>query len=74
MDLQKLSISEIRGLEQGKQREAVVDIRKEIALARMEVISNNPNLGTRIKKLRKSLARLKTVQGEKQILKTGRNK
>lgn len=65
MDLQKLDINEIREMEAPRMREVEHDIRKEISLARMDIVSNDPSRGHTIRKLRRSLARVKTVQTEK---------
>lgn len=65
MDFAKLSAKEIRALDTKKIGDNSKNIRKELVGLRMDVYNAGPQAKTKARKLRKTLARLLTVGGEK---------
>ena len=64
-DLHKLSAADLRGFDAAKSRETQTEISRELAKIRMDVYTAR-NLHTgKIRGLRKSLARLLTIESEK---------
>ena len=65
MDVLKVSTEELRGVELKELRTAEDDVRKQLAELKMDIYSAaGTNVG-KVRKLRKTLARIKTVQTEK---------
>ena len=65
MDVFKVKTEELRGTEAAALQNAENDVRKQLAEQRMDIYSAaGANVGS-IRKLRKTLARIKTVQAEK---------
>ena len=64
MDLLKLHIDEIRGFEGARIRQVEDDIRRQMLDSRMNMNTVDGKATQKVKQLRKSLARLKTVQSE----------
>ena len=65
MDVLKVTTEELRGAEAKDLRTAEEDVRKQLAEMKMDIYSAAAtNVGS-VRKLRKTLARIKTVQAEK---------
>ncbi len=65
MDILKMNTDEIRKLDSAKMREVQDDIRKQLAQIRMDIYSA-PTVNTgKVRKLKKSLARVLTIENEK---------
>ena len=65
MDIMKLKASEIRSFNEAKFKEAEADIREQLNKNRLDVYGNQASMSANAKKLRKSLARIKTVLSER---------
>ncbi|SME88907.1 50S ribosomal protein L29 [Pseudobacteriovorax antillogorgiicola] len=65
MDVLKVTTEELRGAEAKDLRTAEEDVRKQLAELKMDIYSAAGNSVGTIRKLRKTLARIKTVQTEK---------
>src|SRR4051794_9683655 len=63
MELHKLTSEEIRGYDAGKLRETETDIRKALVNIRMDIYTAKNQHTSKIRGLRKALARLLTVRG-----------
>ena len=64
MELHKVKMSDIQGLEQGRLREIEVEIRREMVTARMDVYAAEGQYSSKKRGMKKSLARLLTVKNE----------
>ena len=64
MDLAKVHIDEIRGFEGQRIKQVEEDIRKEILDIRMDINTVDVKKSQKVKYLKRSLARVKTVQSE----------
>ncbi len=64
MELHKIKISDLMGLEGARLREMEQEIRREMASARMDVYAAQGQYSSKKRGMRKSLARLLTVKGE----------
>ncbi len=63
MDLQKLSINDIKGLDAAKLRETEKAVRRELLDVRMDIYTAANKHTGKIRGLRKTLARVLTVAG-----------
>ena len=64
MDLAKIHIDEIRGYEGQRIKQVEDDIRREILDTRMDINTVDVKRNQKVKFLKRSLARVKTVQTE----------
>ena len=64
MDFAKLNMDDIRAMESDRLKEVEFDLRKEICMKRMDVYAEKGKHVALGKKLKKNLARLKTVVNE----------
>lgn len=64
MDLHKMKIADIRGLEGSKSRETEQEIRRELVKMRMDIYTAKSAQGAKSRGLRTALARLLTVRAE----------
>lgn len=64
MELHKLKIADIRGLDATSARDTVQEIRHELAKIRMDIYTAKNSQGAKVRGLRKTLARILTVRGE----------
>jgi ribosomal protein L29 len=64
MELHKVKMSDIQGLERGRLREIEVEIRREMVTARMDVYAAEGQYSSKKRGMKKSLARLLTVKNE----------
>ncbi len=62
MDLHKISMADIKGMEQARLKELEGEVRKEVALSRMDITGSDPARGSKVRGFKKSLARIKTYQ------------
>ena len=65
MELAKLKIDDIRGYETARLKQVEDELHEEMLKMRMDVFSTGAKNVGKIRGLRKSLARVKTAQGEK---------
>lgn len=70
MELHKLTAEEIRGLDAAKLREVEGDIRKQLVGIRMDIYTAKSAHASKIKGMRKSLARVLTVTTEQAAKRT----
>lgn len=66
MELHKLSVGDLKGLDKAAFQTTEKDIRKELLKLRMDIYTAKSAHGAKIRGLRKSLARLLTVKGQKE--------
>lgn len=64
MELHKLNMSEIKGLDHLALREVEKDVRKSLMKIRMDIYKSKSAQGAKFRGLRKSLARLLTAQNQ----------
>ncbi len=64
MDYFKLTAEELRSKDKGELRTTAQDIRKSLANIRMDIYSASAVNASKVKKLKKALARVLTVSGE----------
>lgn len=74
MDFNKLNVKEIRAMDAKKVGDTVKLIRKELVGLRMDVYNAGPQSKGKSRNLRKTLARLLTVGGEKSSVATVKSK
>jgi ribosomal protein L29 len=65
MDYFKLTADELRSKDKGELQTAATEVRKKLAEIRMDIYTAPAVNVSKVKKLRKTLARLLTVQNEK---------
>jgi ribosomal protein L29 len=65
MDIFKITADELRSKDKGELQSAASEMRKKLAEIRMDIYTAPAVNVSKVKKLRKSLARLLTVQNEK---------
>jgi ribosomal protein L29 len=65
MDYFKITADELRSKDKGELQSAATEMRKKLAEIRMDIYTAPAVNVSKVKKLRKSLARLLTVQNEK---------
>ena len=65
MELHKLSTDEIRGWDTARLAETEGEVRRSLAAIRMDIYTAKSANAGKLRGLRKSLARLKTVKNEK---------
>lgn len=65
MDIFKITADELRSKDKGELQSAATEMRKKLAEIRMDIYTAPAVNVSKVKKLRKSLARLLTVQNEK---------
>ena len=63
MELHKLDMETIKGYDSARLREAEAEVRKEMVTIRMDIYTARNQHTAKIRGLKKSLARLMTVQG-----------
>jgi ribosomal protein L29 len=63
MELHKLDMETIKGYDSARLREAEAEVRKEMVNIRMDIYTARNQHTAKIRGLKKSLARLLTVQG-----------
>ena len=65
MDMNKLKVKEVRAMDAKKLMDSAKSIRKELVGLRMDVYNAGPQAKSKARNLRKTLARVLTVCGEK---------
>ena len=65
MDMNKLNVKEIRAMDAKKLKDTATSLRKELVGLRMDVYNAGPQAKSKARNMRKTLARLLTVGGEK---------
>ena len=65
MELLNIDTDELRGYEDSKLKQAEENLRRELLTIRMDIYSNKAQQVGKVRGLKKSLARVKTVQTEK---------
>ena len=65
MDMNKLKVKEVRAMDAKKLMDSAKSIRKELVGLRMDVYNAGPQAKSKARNLRKTLARVPTVCGEK---------
>lgn len=70
MDITKVTAEELRGSDKAKWKELEAEVRQQLAHLRMDIYSNGAASSTKKKQLKRSLARLKTVQNESRSAKS----
>jgi ribosomal protein L29 len=73
MDLHKLNMSELKGLDQGALRQVEKDVRKSLLKIRMDIYTAKSTHGAKVRGLKKSLARVLTVQNQAKASASGAN-
>ena len=66
MDLQKIVASELSGMDTFRLREVERDVRSELQTLRMDIFNERKLHSTKIRKLKRGLARVLTVLTQKQ--------
>jgi len=64
MDLHKINMGELKGLDHGALRQVEKDVRKSLMKIRMDIYTAKSAQGSKVRGLRKSLARVLTVQNQ----------
>jgi ribosomal protein L29 len=66
MEVKIINAEEIRGFDVGRRKELETELRRNMAELRMDIYSPANSNATKIKTLKKNLARLNTVKTEEQ--------
>ena len=74
MELIKVQVDELRGFEATRLKQMEDDVRKELLGIRMDIYTPKGSQAGKIRGLRKTLARVKSVQTEKRRTKALRSK